>query len=77
MAINAVFDDRHFEHLAGAGAVNVSALFKHLLPPGFPGVPGDHPGFDSGEVRDQKPSTLFRDERGPDQLAERVWHIFI
>lgn len=50
MSVDAVFFDRDLEHLTGAGAVNVAALGKDILPPLFTGEPRDDTSFDGAEV---------------------------
>ena len=46
MPVDTMLLYRHAEHLAGGGAVDVLAFGEHLLPPLFPGEPGDDAGFD-------------------------------
>ena len=77
MPVDPVLFHGHLEHLTGAGAVDVATFLEDLLPPRLPGVPGDDAGLDGGEVGHQELSAIFGDERGADQLGERVRHVLV
>ena len=69
--------DRDLKHLAGAGAVNVTAFLEDRLPPDLSGVPGDDAGLDGREVRHQKLCAVLGYESSPDQLRERIRYVLI
>ena len=77
VAVDAVFLHGHLEHLRCAGAIDVSTLGEHLLPPYLPGKPRDDTGLNRTEVGYQKVSTISGNECGADKLGERVRHILI
>ena len=67
----------HLEHLRCAGAVDVSTLGEHLLPPCLPGKPRDDAGLNRTEVGYEKLGTVSGNESGSDKLGECVRHILI
>ena len=77
MPVDPVLLDRDLEHLACAGAVDVSTFLEYLLTPRFPGVPGDNAGLDGRKVGHEELGAILGNERGADQLRERIRHIFI
>ena len=69
VSIDPVLFHGNLEHLAGAGAVNVTTLCKDLLPPSFVCKPCDNPRFDGRKVRNQKLRTFTWDKGRADELG--------
>ena len=77
VAVDAVFLHRHLEHLRCAGAIDISALGKHLLSPRLPGKPSDDTSLNRTEVGYKKLGSISWDKSCTDKLGERVRHILI
>ena len=72
MPVDTMLLYRHAEHLAGGGAVDVLAFGEHLLPPLFPGEPGDDAGFNRRKVGHKENPSRARDKGGADELGEHI-----
>ena len=67
-SVDAVLHNRHVEHLAGGGAVDVLPIPERLQLPLLSGEPRGHAGFDGGEVGHQYLVPLLGDDGGAHQL---------
>ena len=67
-----MLDDRHVEHLACAGAVDVAPLTEHIEPPLFSRHPCDDAGFNGAEVSDDEFATLVGDKGCADQFRKHI-----
>ena len=72
MPVDTMLFYRHAEHLAGGSAVDVLAFGEHLLPPLFPGEPGDHAGFNRRKVGYEESPARAWNQGGADELGEHV-----
>ena len=69
-----VLFDGHAEHLRSHGAVDVFSGAECVQHPLFARQPGHHARLDGAVVRHGVQLARRRDQRGPDQLGERVGH---
>ena len=74
MSVFAVLHNGNFEHLTCGCTVNVTAVFKDLLPPFLTGKPGNDSRFDSGEVGYDKLPAVLRNEGGTHKFGQHIRH---
>ena len=73
--VRIAFDDgfhRNTEHFCCCGFVNFARGSEHIQHPFFPGLPGNEPGFDGGEVCVDEYLARLWNQRGADHLAQYV-----